>query len=403
MAMPSPPERGLYRTVLVPVLVVTIILALLQVLEWWRGGPDETSTDPRTAQPPSGPAPRGEPDATTAREAPDDAERAERAWNDLCQEEQRTVAIFERVSPAVVSVANRAVVRGGFFGLTLYELEQGAGSGFVWDREGHVISNYHVVHNSTSLTVTLRDGTSYDARLVGVDPDRDLAVLKIDAPEHLLSPIETGSSQDLRVGQRALAIGNPFGLDTTLTVGVVSALGRTIQSMTNRRISDVIQTDAAINPGNSGGPLLDFQGRLIGVNTAIVSPSGAYAGVGFAVPVDTVRRVVPQLIEHGRVRRAGMGIELLPDHITRRSGVQGVGILAVAPNGPAARAGLEGVRRRRGGLYFGDILVAVADVPVASTDDYAAVMDECRAGETVRVEVVRDGRRRRVAVTLIEL
>ncbi len=403
MSTRPPSDGGLYRTVLVPVLVVTLVLALLQTWEWWRNGSRNAAERRRMEHSePEQPVPRRTRSTTdtagTDRPAPDTT-----AFSARCEQEERTVAIFERVSPAVVSVANRAMVRGGFFGLTLYELQQGAGSGFLWDRQGHVISNYHVVHNSTSLTVTLRDGSSYDARLVGIDPDRDLAVLKIDAPQHLLSPVELGSSQDLRVGQQALAIGNPFGLDTTLTVGVVSALGRTIQSMTNRRISDVIQTDAAINPGNSGGPLLDSQGRLIGVNTAIVSPSGAYAGVGFAVPIDTVKRVVPQLIEHGRIRRAGLGIELLPDHITRRSGVEGVGILSVTPNGPAARANLEGVRRRRGGLYFGDIILSIADVPIAGTDDYAAVMDECRAGETVRVEVMRDGRRRTVSVTLIEL
>lgn len=389
--------NGLYRTVLVPVLMVTVVLALLQTVEWIRDRTADGSA--RRRAPAAAAAPAQTPAAVAAGvEAP-----AAPLPAGSCDHERRTVEIFERVSPSVVSVANRALVRGGFFGLTLYEMEQGAGSGFVWDKRGHIISNYHVIHKASSINVTLRDGTTYEARVVGVDPDRDLAVLKIEAPDRVLVPVDVGASQDLRVGQMALAIGNPFGLDTTLTVGVVSALGRTITSMTDRKISDVIQTDTAINPGNSGGPLLDSQGRLIGVNTAIVSPSGAYAGVGFAVPVDTVKRIVPQLIEHGRVRRAGMGVELLPDHMSRRSGVAGVGILSVLPNGPAARAGLEGVRQLRGGLYFGDIIVSVADVPVASTDDYAAVMDECKGGETVKVVVLRDGREREVRVTLQDL
>ncbi len=387
--------NGLYRTVLVPVLMVSVVLVLLQAVEWFRRRAESPA--------PAAPALRNASEREAAA-APRQAQAPLPAEQTAAfAEELRTVEIFERVSPSVVSVANRALVRGGFFGLTLYEMEQGAGSGFVWDKRGHIISNYHVVHRASTISVTLRDGTTYDARLVGVDPDRDLAVLKIDAPEALLVPVEPGSSAALRVGQTALAIGNPFGLDTTLTVGVVSALGRTITSMTERKISDVIQTDAAINPGNSGGPLLNSAGQLIGVNTAILSPSGAYAGVGFAVPVDTVRRVVPQLIEFGRIRRAGMGLELLPEHISRRSGVEGVGILRVLPDGPAARAGLEGVRRGPDGLYFGDIIIEIADVPVTGTDDYAAVMEVCNAGETVRVTVVRDGRRRTVPLTLEEM
>jgi S1-C subfamily serine protease len=393
----------LYRTVLVPVLMVTVVLALLQAVEWTRertasrnSRAERARANPLHAARPVAPATNPATDTTSVEAEPVSPTAA-------CDHERRTVEVFERVSPSVVSVANRALVRGGVFGLTLYEMEQGAGSGFVWDKQGHIISNYHVIHKASSVIVTLRDGTTYDARLVGVDPDRDLAVLKIDAPERALVPVVAGSSQGLRVGQTALAIGNPFGLDTTLTVGVVSALGRTITSMTDRKISDVIQTDTAINPGNSGGPLLDAEGRLIGVNTAIVSPSGAYAGVGFAVPVDTVKRIVPQLIEHGRVRRAGMGVELLPDHISRRSGVAGVGILSVLQGGPAEKAGLQGVRQLRGGLYFGDIVVAVADIPVTSTDDYAAVMDECKGGETVTVVVVRAGDRCQVSVTLQDL
>jgi S1-C subfamily serine protease len=225
----------------------------------------------------------------------------------------------------------------------------------VWDKKGHIVSNYHVVHQASTLTVTFPDGTQYDAKLVGIAPDYDLAVLKIDAPPDRLVPVEVAASRDLEVGQQVYAIGNPFGLDTTLSSGIVSALGRTITSMTDRKIHDVIQTDTAINPGNSGGPLLACCGRLIGVNTAILSPSGAYAGIGFAVPSDTVSRVVPQLIEKGRVTRAGLGVQLLPDHVTERAGLDGVAVYAVFDQTPAARAGLTGLGLNRfGELVFGD-------------------------------------------------
>lgn len=386
----------LYRTVMVPVLMVTIVLLLLQAVETIKTRSESRKSRTRTAVATVKTGASSANDISTSEELPTLPPGA-------CDHERQTVEIFERVSPSVVSVANRGLVRGGFLGLTLYEMEQGAGSGFVWDQDGHIISNYHVIHQASSVSVTLRDGTSFDAKIVGADPDRDLAVLKIDAPRHLLVPVPVGSSHGLRVGQTALAIGNPFGLDTTLTMGIVSALGRTITSMTDRKISDVIQTDTAINPGNSGGPLLDSAGRLIGVTTAIVSPSGAYAGVGFAVPVDTVKRIVPQLIEFGRVRRAGMGVELLPDHITRRAGMRGAGILGVMPNGPASRAGLEGVVRQRDGLYFGDVIKEVAGIPITNTDDYASVMDEFKDGEVVEVVVERNGKRRRVEVTLREL
>ena len=216
--------------------------------------------------------------------------------------EQNVINIYKRVSPSVVSVANKTVLRD-IFDQQVYEVPQGAGSGFVWDKAGHVLSNFHVIYGAQAIQVTLSDGTSYPAEVVGVDPDDDIAVLKLTTlPKVGLVPIEPGRSADLQVGQTALAIGNPFGLDTSLSVGVVSALGRSIMSATERVIHNVIQTDAAINPGNSGGPLLDSSGRLIGMNTAIVSPSGAYAGIGFAVPVDIIKRAVPQLLADGRVR-----------------------------------------------------------------------------------------------------
>jgi S1-C subfamily serine protease len=320
-------------------------------------------------------------------------------------EERTTIAIFSRVSPSVVSVANTGLFRAGniFRGLQVYEIPQGAGSGFVWDTQGHIISNYHVVHEADALTVTFPDGVTFAARLVGIAPDQDLAVLKIDAPPERLHSIRVAASRDLQVGQTVLAIGNPFGLDTSLTVGIVSALGRTITAMTGRRINEVIQTDAAINPGNSGGPLLNSAGELIGVTTAILSPSGAYAGIGFAVPVDTVSRIVPQLIAKGRITRAGLGLQLLPDHITRRAGVVGAAVYAVLPQSPATAAGIAGVSQSHRGLFLGDVITAIDGRPVADVESYHAIFDTLQPGQTVGVSLTRDGQTRTVSVRLIEL
>jgi S1-C subfamily serine protease len=226
-------------------------------------------------------------------------------------------------------------------------------------------------------------------------------VLQIQAPDGSLEPLAIGTSGDLRVGQKVLAIGNPFGLDHTLTTGVVSALGRTIKSMTNRTIEGVIQTDAAINPGNSGGPLLDSAGRLIGVNTQIISPSGAYAGIGFAVPVDTVNRIVPELIKHGKRIRPGLGVSLVPDSVARRWGIKGLVIAKVARGGSADRAGLRGVREAAGGrIELGDILVAVEGTPVATVDELLDVLERFKVGDRVKVDVIRDNKRVSVDVTL---
>lgn len=317
--------------------------------------------------------------------------------------ESEATGVYKLVSPSVVAVANNALVRRGFFDFQLYEIPQGTGSGFVWDRKGHIVSNYHVVHQANTLSVTFPDGTRYDATLVGIAPDYDLAVLKIDAPPEKLSPVTVAPSRDLQVGQQVYAIGNPFGLDTTLSSGIVSALGRTITSMTDRKIHDAIQTDTAINPGNSGGPLLMGSGHLIGVNTAILSPSGASAGIGFAVPSDTVSRIVPQLIEKGRVTRAGLGVQFLPDHVTARAGVKGVAIYAVFEQTPAAAAGIEGIGVSRGGaLVFGDVITAVNKVPVSTIEDLQAALDPRKPGERVTFTVSRAGKARDLTLTLIE-
>jgi S1-C subfamily serine protease len=258
-----------------------------------------------------------------------------------------------------------------------------------------------VIYGANSIKVTLADRSEYQAKVVGADPDHDLAVLQIQAPEHVLEPLAVGTSQDLRVGQKVLAIGNPFGLDHTLTTGVVSALGRTIKSISNRTIEGVIQTDAAINPGNSGGPLLDSSGRLIGVNTQIVSPSGAYAGIGFAVPVDTVNRIVPELIKHGKLIRPGMGVSLVPDSIARRWGIKGLIIGRVSRGGGADRAGLRGARETAvGRVELGDILVAVDGKRVETADELAEALEHHKVGERVKVDVLRNNKRQSIDVIL---
>lgn len=319
---------------------------------------------------------------------------------ELSPDERATIAVFERASKSVVFIANTAIQRD-FWSLDTFEVPQGSGSGFIWNKQGHIVTNFHVIYGANAIKVTLADRNEYQARVVGVDPDHDLAVLQIRAPESSLEPLAIGTSNDLRVGQKVLAIGNPFGLDHTLTTGVVSALGRTIKSMTNRTIEGVIQTDAAINPGNSGGPLLDSAGRLIGVNTQIISPSGAYAGIGFAVPVDTVNRIVPELIKHGKRIRPGLGVSLVPDALARRWGIKGLVIAKVARGGSADRAGLRGVREAAGGrIELGDILVAVEGTPVETVDELLDVLERFKVGDRVRVEVIRDNKRLSVDVTL---
>jgi len=314
--------------------------------------------------------------------------------------EQNIIRIFKRVSPAVVSVANKTVLQD-LDDYQLYEVPQGAGSGFVWDQEGHIISNLHVIYGASAIQVTLSTGTSYPAAVVGLDADHDIAVLKIKAPREVLTPIEPGRSATLQVGQTVLAIGNPFGLDTSLGVGVVSALGRRITSLSQREIRNVIQTDAAINPGNSGGPLLDSSGRLIGMNTAILSPSGAYAGIGFAVPVDIIRRAVPQLIKTGKFQLPSLGVRLMPSTLLQRSGGRGVIILSVEPGGPADKAGLQGLQRgRRGSIALGDILSEIDGIAVNSSEDVDASMEQYQAGDKVRVAVKRGEARHDVILTL---
>jgi S1-C subfamily serine protease len=319
---------------------------------------------------------------------------------ELSPDERSTMAVFERATKSVVFIANSAVRRDPW-SFDLFEVPQGSGSGFIWNKQGHLVTNFHVVYGATSITVTLADRTEHKAKVVGADPDHDLAVLQIQAQEESLSPVVIGTSHDLRVGQKVLAIGNPFGLDHTLTTGVVSALGRTIKSLSNRTIEGVIQTDAAINPGNSGGPLLDSAGRLIGVNTQIVSPSGAFAGIGFAVPVDTVNRIVPELIKYGKLIRPGLGVSLVPDAIARRWGITGVVIGKVVRGSGAERAGLRGARETvTGRVELGDIIVGIDGKPIETIEDMLDLLEQRKVGDQVMVEILRANRRQQVSVTL---
>ena len=294
-------------------------------------------------------------------------------------------------------------LRRDFFRLNVLEIPRGTGSGFVWDDDGHIVTNYHVIREGNRLDVTLADQTTWEAGLVGVAPEKDLAVLRIESPPPGLRPIRVGSSSDLQVGQSVLAIGNPFGFDQTLTTGIISALGREIDSMHGIPIRDVIQTDAAINPGNSGGPLLDSAGRLIGVNTAIVSPSGGYAGLGFAIPVDTVNWVVPDLIAYGRIRRPVLGVELVSEHTTSRLGLEGALVGDVTPGTGADDADIRPTYRSRSGRWvLGDLIVAVDGMPVRSHGDLYLALERRAPGETVTVTVARDGRETDLRVRLGE-
>ena len=308
--------------------------------------------------------------------------------------------LFEEAAPSVVYITS-VVLRRDFFRFNVMEIPSGTGTGFVWDDRGNIVTNFHVIKDASRAEVTLADGSTWEAKLIGYAREKDLAVLHIDAPRSRLQSIRLGTSSDLMVGQSVLAIGNPFGFDQTLTTGIVSALGREIESTDGVPIRDVIQTDAAINPGNSGGPLLDSAGRLIGVNTAIVSPSGGYAGVGFAIPVDTVNWVVPQLIAHGRVRRPTMGVELASDHITRRSGIEGAVVTRVVEGSGADRAGLRPVfRDRRGRVVVGDVIVAVNDEPIRSSGELGLILEGFTEGDTVTVTVKREGQETNLRVKL---
>jgi len=319
----------------------------------------------------------------------------------LGADEQANIDLFKRVSPSVVHITTLAT-QSDLFGMNVMQVPRGTGTGFVWDASGHLVTNFHVIQGGSGARVTMADQTGFSAKLVGAFPDRDLAVLKIDAPPSKLPPIAIGSSRELQVGQRVYAIGNPFGLDQTLTTGIVSALNREIESFNGRTIRGVVQTDAAINPGNSGGPLLDSAGRLIGVNTQIASPSGASAGIGFAIPVDEVNRIVPRLIRDGRFVRPALGVTAAPPEVNRALKLpKGVALVQLSPNGPAARAGLQAFRRDRGGdIVQGDVITAIDGEAVADIDGMLAELERHAPGDSVTLTLWREGKTRKQAVVL---
>ena len=308
----------------------------------------------------------------------------------LTDDEQNNISVFKSASPSVVFVTNTQLRRQRF-SPNVMEIPRGSGTGFIWDESGLIVTNFHVVQGANKITIELQSNKSYQATVVGSAPEKDIALLKIDAPNEDLQPLPLGNSTSLAVGRKVLAIGNPFALDTTLTVGVVSALGREIKSITNRTIKNVIQTDAAINPGNSGGPLLNSNGQLVGVNTAIYSPTGASAGIGFAIPVNAVKVIIPQLIEHGKLIRPVLGIETLSDYWTRRLRVKGVAILSVRGGLPAAKAGMVGVREdRRGKIHLGDVIIAINGQNVINEDSLLNQLEQFSPGDTVEVTTLKD-------------
>jgi S1-C subfamily serine protease len=327
--------------------------------------------------------------------------RAVTARSDLGDFERNNIEVFRAVSPSVVNITTVEHM-ANLFSRRITEVPRGTGSGFIWDADGHVVTNFHVIQNSDAARVTLADQSTYEAKLVGAFPDRDLAVLHIEAPRDRLPPIIVGRSNDLVVGQAVYAIGNPFGLDQTLTTGIVSALDREIESVTRRAIRGVIQTDAAINPGNSGGPLLDSAGRLIGVNTAIYSPSGASAGIGFAIPVDEVNRIVPRLIRDGRVTRPTLGMSSAAPDLNEALGLgPGLAIVGITKGGPADGLGIEPFRRERDGtIVSGDMIVAVEGHAIANFDDLLEQLEQHQPGEQVTVKIKRANRERDVKITL---
>ncbi len=385
-------RKALWPAVVIPLsMILGAGLVILANHLYGDSEPESPVLVPQTADT-AEPEPPPEPPPTVA------------ARGDLSDSEETTIEIYRNASASVVFITKLSVQMDPFR-RNMMTLPAGTGSGFVWDDQGHIVTNFHVVAGGQGARVTLHDQSVWPAQLVGTYPDKDIAVLKIDAPAETLRPLPVGSSSNLQVGQHVFAIGNPFGLDQTLTTGVISGLGREIMSLSRRPIQGVIQTDAAINPGNSGGPLLDSAGRLIGMNTAIYSPSGASAGVGFAVPVAAVARAVPQLINDGQVERAGLGIRIDEGQLASRLGLHGALVIGVVPGSGAAEAGLRPtVRdRRTGRIILGDLIVAIDGEEVADVLDLYRVLDGLRVGHDAQVTLQRDGEQRTVQVRLTPL
>lgn len=324
--------------------------------------------------------------------------------SDLLEVEKKIINIYQKNVPSVVNVSNIKVANNFFYGRV--EVPQGAGTGIVWDNQGHILTNYHVVEGGNQFVITFHnDKKTYKSKVVGVAPSKDIAVLKINNFPKNLKPISIGSSNKLLVGQIALALGNPFGLNHSLSKGIISALERKIDGIGGVKIHNMIQTDTAINQGNSGGPLLDSNGKLIGMNTMIYSPSGSNAGLGFAVPVDTIKSIVPQLIKHGKVIRPGLGIGILEDHIREKFvGNKGAVISFINENSSADKAGLRGMSRDRfGRIYIGDIILKIDGKEVNSKDDVFHILEQYKIGDTITIDFLRESKKKSLKVKLQQL
>lgn len=303
--------------------------------------------------------------------------------------EKALIALFERTSPSVVYI-NTSAYRRDYFSRNILEVPKGSGSGFVWDKEGHIVTNWHVIQGAKKIEVTFVGGKTFEAELVGEAPDKDLAILKLEEELDDIKPLALGNSSKLKVGQSTIAIGNPFGLDHTLTTGVVSSLGREIDSPGGVKIRDIIQTDAAINPGNSGGPLLDSSGRLIGVNTAIISPSGGYSGIGFSIPVDALKWIIPELIKYGQIQRPTLGISIVQDRYVPEE-VQGVIVANVIEGGAADLAGVLPSRSVRNTIAWGDRIIGLGDFDIKDYSDLVLALENFKVGDQVFLRIVREG------------
>jgi len=343
------------------------------------------------------------PGSVPSRAQPTRSQRQHLEHSFRTQDEQNTIDIFDAAAPATVYVTHSQVVRDWRTARAM-EVPAGSGSGFIWDKEGHIVTNYHVVDGGASLSVTLYNQKTYPAKIVGGEPKKDIAVLKIEAaPEELTPVLLPDDGYSLAVGQKAMAIGNPFGLDHTLTAGIISAMGRDRRGYGGVTIRDMIQTDASINPGNSGGPLLDSSGRLIGMNTMIYSSSGSSAGIGFAVPFMTIKHVVPQIIRTGRAEQIGLGVSILSDSVARRYGIRGVIIQSVSENSPAARAGLQGITTTARGTLVGDVITGIGTTPITNYDDLYNALDVKRPGDVVDVKIRRNGQEITIPVEVYAL
>ena len=313
-----------------------------------------------------------------------------------------TIEIFQQTGPSVVYITTLTDTLN-FWTRDITRIPRGTGSGFIWDRYGHIITNYHVLDGASVIKIQLSDQRTFDAQFIGASPDHDLAVLRIPIHPQMPQPLPIGTSDDLKVGQMTYAIGNPFGLDKTLTTGVVSALNRSLHANNGSIIEGLIQTDAAINPGNSGGPLLDSAGRLVGINTAIYSPSGAYAGIGFAVPVDTVNRIVPQIIAHGNYQRPKLGItinEEINQMITKQLGTSGVAVIEVKPNSSAYKSGLKGITLFNNNIVSGDVIIGIDQYTIENTKKLFSTLEKYSIGDSITLKVIRNNQEKKILLIL---